>query len=222
MFVVGILTAVLFIRRGLRRVEGVRREADKTEQTRDDGGRVAARIAPEPFGNALTRGLRVSETAIREESAVESDAVVKALEALRPHESVLTKAAQSAVEEVIARGKLSTTLLELGGQTVYLVVVPGMHDQPQAFRRYEPFAQGWLAHVDRLKAMVARSGLSTKILSLLLFVRPDGTETALVVAYEDGATRYLPFGLLDEEEVQSGVGRQGTHREQWSPERGNV
>lgn len=218
---VTVLAGVLFIRRGLRRLEGVREEDQKTHPV-EDSGRIAQRIAPEPFAVALGRGLRGSEAAIREEGAPESTAVVHALAALRPHEATLTKAAQSAVQEVLARGKLHSTILELGDQSVYLVVVPGMHDQPQAFRRYAAFAHGWLAHVDRLKAMLSRSELPTKLLCLFLFVRPDGSETALLVAFEDGTTRYLPFGLLDEEEVQAGAGRQGTHREQWSHSQGSV
>jgi hypothetical protein len=216
-----LLGAWLFGRRGLRHVASIRREDAKTQQV-EEGGRVAARIAREPFALALGRGLRGSEKAIREEGGPESEAVVSALAALRPHEAALTDAAQAAVQEVIARGKLRSTILELGGQSVYLVVVPGMHDQPQAFRRYAAFAHGWLAHVDRLKAMLARSELPSKLLCLFLFVRPDGSETALLVGYEDGATRYLPFGLLDEEEVHAGAGRQGTHREQWTQAEGSV
>ncbi len=216
-----ILMVYFFGRRRLAHLHSVRTEDAKAHPT-DDGGRIEKRIAPEAFDAAFVRGLRGTEAAIRSEGTPESAAVVKALADLASHEGELAETARSLVRDVVTHGEVRSELLELGGSTVYLVVVPGMHDQPQAFRRHEAFSRGWLAHVDRLKAMVARSKLPSRLVSLFLFVRPDGSETAMLVALEDGATRYLPFGLLDEQEVHAGAGRQGTHREQWSATEGSV
>lgn len=216
-----ILGVYFFGRRGLAHLHTVRLEDAKAHPA-EEGGRIEKRIAPEIFATSFTRGLRGTEAAIEGEGTPESAEVVKALAGLKPHERELAETARELAREVVAHGEVRSELIELGGITVYLVVVPGMHDQPQAFRRHEAFSHGWLAHVDRLKSMLARSKLPSRLLTLFLFVRPDGTETALLVALEDGSTRYLPFGLLDEQEVHAKVGRQGTHREQWSATEGSV
>jgi hypothetical protein len=202
-----------FIRFKLAGVAAIRKN-EPLPPERDPEGEIARRIAPAAFSQAFGDALARTERAIREEDTPEATATADALVELGPSAGALAREVQSAARAALSTGRLETRLLHFGDLAVYALVFPRMDDQPQAFRRHDGMGDGWSPHVRALESSLGASRLPERVLSLFVFLRPDVSETALVVGYDAPERHYLPFGVIDPSERQGG--QQGTHREEWA------
>jgi hypothetical protein len=103
-------------------------------------------------------------------------------------------------------GAVRSRLVQQASGALYLVAVPGHAGEPRALRRQQGFAEGWLAHMERLRASVRQSGVSTgPITALVVFLGADASQGTLLVSFHDDRWALVPLMLVDDRDRRAGV-----------------
>ncbi len=120
-----------------------------------------------------------------------------ALKTVLPMSSDFEKATQTAAERTLTSGELQSLLIKSGDSICYVLVFPGRHEHVKLFRRYPPFAEGWIEHVSHLR----RELDAAKLLTFLCFLGPGAREGILLLAYDSDNAKLRPAMLVDEDET---------------------
>ena len=127
----------------------------------------------------------------RRETGAEGGTVAAALEAVEAAEETLRPLVDSVALDAMTSGDLRSALVRIDKVIVYVLVFPGRHDDRRAFRRYEAFSEGWLAHTAAVRRAARDGGSATPMVALLYFLGLDAHDGTLLVAYEgDDEHRY--------------------------------
>ena len=107
--------------------------------------------------------------------------------------------------QAVRTGKPASVFLRTGNVITYAVIFPMRCHQPSLLRRHDAWKAGWSDHARRLAAAVHSSTPGLEILMLLIFLRPDASEEAILFGYTaaDGELAVAPGLLLDEFELRA-------------------
>ena len=105
---------------------------------------------------------------------------------------------RQAAARAVQTGSLQSVLLKVQEQLVYVLVFPARHEHSGLFRRYEPFMDGWVDHVARLRRELGDKERQESLLCLLYFLSPAGRDGVLLAAYEGDVKRVVPGNLAPE------------------------
>lgn len=122
------------------------------------------------------------------------------IKASAPVQANLLEAARAAAIKALGTGELQTLLAQSPQALCYILVFPGRHEHSRLFRRYQPFTDGWLSHINRLQAELAAEGNTLPLLCQFYFLNPSGRDGVLLLAYNSEDGSMAPSELVDETE----------------------
>jgi hypothetical protein len=99
-------------------------------------------------------------------------------------------------------GTLQSVLMDIKGVIVYALIFPSLHDKPTLLKRYEPFAKGWVNHINEVRQAIALEKQGGIMVELMLFLSLSQGEGAIHLAYQSGEFQLLPALLLNSSEVK--------------------
>jgi len=213
---------VFLMRRKLRPVQTLIQASTPDFSALSGPGTVEQRLgATAAWEHGLQAALADTRKALREEGSPPAHAAEKAIalaESRGGGTEALAQQARLLAGEATRYGKVQSVLLGGDGALVYLLVVPGRYEQPQTLRRHAGFAEGWLAHVERLTRALPADAAGTPMLALLLFVETDARQVTLLSGLEALVLRLVPGALLDEREAKQVDGQVNAFRGSFSVE----
>ncbi len=102
--------------------------------------------------------------------------------------------------KMMETGALQSILLDVGGMYLYILVFPGIHDQPALLKRYSPFVRGWVFHNEELRKALKIDETKVDLIQLIIFLSPNLREGTMHFAFQNSNLRLFPVDLLDKSE----------------------
>lgn len=206
-----VLVAALVIRLMNKRVRvklGLGSEAPAT-QGPAPGGVIGPRLDTKAWARSFEAGVEELRRGLDAEGSEPCRAASAAIgRAMTSDGASIAEVARGAAIDALRGGELQSVLARLGGLLFYVLVVPSARPEPKALVQHAALADGWAGHARRVAAgSPALAGAKLPVLSLILFVRPDASEVALVAGYDDGERRVWPGPLLAAGEARRVEGR---------------
>jgi hypothetical protein len=108
----------------------------------------------------------------------------------------IRETAQAIAVNALDANDVQSTLLELSGIYVYLVVVPNRHEHPSLLQKYSCFASGWFGHVRLLRDSLAHEAGFNGLECFLMFIAPDGEDGVLLCSLANKEAVAVPASLV--------------------------
>lgn len=144
------------------------------------------------------RALLDQETAAEARSGAE---LLKKIEASSAEAAPLI---DNLIASALETADVSSLLLATGnGQFLYAVAIPNRHEHPHLLRRYEAFSSGWRRHAEQMRASLTASGEFSILTAVLLFLSPEGRESALRISCVGPDSILVPPTLMDAHDVKA-------------------
>jgi hypothetical protein len=102
--------------------------------------------------------------------------------------------------KIMEIGTLQSILLDVGGMYIYILVFPGLHDQPVLLKRYSPFVHGLVSHIEELRKALQINEAKVNLIQLIIFLSPNLREGTMHLAFQNSSLQLFPVDLLDKSE----------------------
>jgi hypothetical protein len=165
------------------------RRLDGAEKLSKPSG-VAARLSSPRWDAAFREALERSE---RDFEALGTTAAAAMLRAVHEGGEKFPDLVREIASRAMTRGELESALVRLEQGPVYILVLPGRHEDRRTLKRYQSLADGWPAHAAAIRA--ASGAGKSPMIALLYFFGLDAHDGSLLVAYEGDDSRRFPAAL---------------------------